>query len=338
MTARLVTVFLPDGDARTALELVGRHAARRWLLPVEGEMACLTCIVQGRYVERLIDEMDGRFSDRPGFALVVTPIEAMTPPLYETAGTARLLASTDRPPNWLESFFSRDRLTVVELYGDVEDAIRLKPAFLFTVLASALIAGLGMKSGQTAIVIGAMVIAPFLGPSIGLAMAAAIGDAGLARRASVALAGGALLVLGLMAGVGALFGIDATVPELLSRSEVSLADIVLALTSGAAGVLAFSRGASMSLIGVMIAVALVPPLSAAGLFFGSGHRDLALGALFLFATNLVCINVAGIVTFLFQGLQPRNWRITAGLLVVWCLILALMTGLLAARVGFGLGQ
>ena len=217
------------------------------------------------------------------------------------------------------------------MYDDVEETVRIRYSFLFTVLISALIAGLGMRSGQTAIVIGAMVIAPFLGPSIGMAMAATIGDHGLGRRATLAVAFGAVACVTFMALIGRFISIDPTVPELLTRTRVSPADVVLALASGGAGVIAFSRGSASSLIGVMIAVALVPPLAAAGLLFGSGHSHLALGALILFATNLICINVAGILTFLFQGLAPRSWRVTAGTLMVWVALLVALVALILPR-------
>ena len=57
----------------------------------------------------------------------------------------------------------------------------------------------------------------------------------------------------------------------------------------------------------------------------------ALGALILFATNLICINVAGILTFLFQGLAPRSWRVTAGTLMVWVLLLVALLALILPR-------
>ncbi|MCA9535668.1 MAG: DUF389 domain-containing protein, partial [Myxococcales bacterium] len=94
---------------------------------------------------------------------------------------------------------------------------------------------------------------------------------------------------------------------------------------------AFSQGASLSLVGVMIAVALVPPLAAAGLFVGNGELHLGGQALLLFATNLVCINAAGIVTFLLQGLPPRSWRMTGSVLAVWFFVLVLLAGLLTLR-------
>ncbi len=102
--------------------------------------------------------------------------------------------------------------------------------------------------------------------------------------------------------------------------------------------LAFSRGASLALVGVMIAVALVPPLTAAGIYIGAGFPAAGGNAAFLFAVNLVCVNVSGIAMFLIQGLPPKNWRMTGGVLAVWSLLLIVLTSTMAGRIFFGFGS
>jgi uncharacterized membrane protein len=124
---------------------------------------------------------------------------------------------------------------------------------------------------------------------------------------------------------------------LRNRTLVQPADIALALACGAAGVLAFSRGASLSLVGVMVAVALVPPLTAAGIYTGAGLFAAGANAMFLFTVNLVCVNVAGIATFLFQGLPPKSWRMTTGIMLGWVLLLGLLIAMMAGRVLLGFG-
>jgi len=71
--------------------------------------------------------------------------------------------------------------------------------------------------------------------------------------------------------------------------------------------LAFTRGVPATIVGVMVAVALLPPLAAFGLLIGAGYLSLAFGAMILTLTNLICINLAGIITFLIQGVRPRTW-------------------------------
>ena len=91
------------------------------------------------------------------------------------------------------------------------------------------------------------------------------------------------------------------------RTEVALSDIALALASGAAGVLAYTLGMSAAVIGVMVAVALLPPLVTAGLLLGNGEYELAFYALILLLTNVICVNLAAIATFILQGIRPRTW-------------------------------
>ena len=95
-------------------------------------------------------------------------------------------------------------------------------------------------------------------------------------------------------------------PEVASRTGVGFGDIAVALASGSAGALTFTTGVSTTLIGVMVTVALLPPVVTFGLLLGGGHPALATGALSLFLMNLICVNLAGVTTFLVQGIHP--WR------------------------------
>lgn len=336
MAVRLVVIFLPEVEAGRLEQILPLHSRRHWRETVPGGQEKFSCLVQQRYTERLLDDLERSFGTIPSFTAYVTLIEAVVPPIEETATTelpaARGLAHLTR----LERFFSRDRNSTDELYDDIYETLRLRPSYLLTVALSSLIAGLGMRSGQTAVVIGAMIIAPLLGPTMGMALAATLGDWKLGRMAALTLVIGCALAIlvGLLIGVIAV--IDPLLPELVSRTVVGPADIALALSSGAAGVLAFSRGSSLSLVGVMIAVALVPPLSATGIYAGAGYPVVSAHALFLFSVNLVCIMVAGIVMFLLQGLQPKSWRLTGEVLAFWLVMLGLLGLMMAGHFVFGI--
>lgn len=278
------------------------------------------------------DLLHRKFDSVSGFSVIVISIDALLPPLEELDETA---LPDLPPPTRLEAFFSRDRISTEELYDDLEPSLSIRPAYLITVVLATIIAALGMRSGQVAVVIGAMVIAPLLGPTMGMALGATTGDRHLGFRAARTLAVGCMLALASAFLIGLLIEIHPLSNELRNRAIVHPADIALALACGAAGVLAFSQGASLSLVGVMIAVALVPPLAAAGLFFSNGLVGLGLGALLLFALNLVCVNIAGIMTFLIVGLPPRSWRMTAGIVLLWGAILLLFAAMLVGSVEFG---
>jgi uncharacterized membrane protein len=91
------------------------------------------------------------------------------------------------------------------------------------------------------------------------------------------------------------------------RTVVSLDSIGLALASGAAAVLSLTTGLSTVLVGVMVAVALLPPATTVGLMLGVGETELAKGAMLLLAVNIVSVNLAAKLTFLFKGVRPRTW-------------------------------
>lgn len=333
MSAQRIEIFLSESEIARLEQVVARHCRRLWRESVPGEIEKLTCLVQRRYTERLIEDVEKTFIGNPSLMVIVSDIAASIPAVAEDAASA-LPVDDAPPPNALERWFSRDRLSTDELYEDLDDSLRVQPNYLLTVVLSALIAALGMNSGQTAVVIGAMVIAPLLGPTMALALAATLGDGRLGARAAGTLGIGALLAIAAGALVGSLATIHPEVAELSNRTVVNTADIVLALACGMAGVLAFSRGGSLSLVGVMIAVALVPPLAACGVFLALADFGRASGAIHLFAINLVTVNVAGIGTFLIQGLPPKSWRMTAGILLIWLALLLALASLLLGPFAF----
>ncbi|QIG54099.1 TIGR00341 family protein [Altererythrobacter sp. BO-6] len=338
MSARLVQIYLPEHRIAELEAILARHSRRFWRESVPGGQEKFSCIVQQRYTERLLEELDQNFAGEPSFSAYVQRLEAALPPVEETAETELRIDPDLPPPTKLERFFSRDRLSTDELYDDIEGSLHVTPSYLLTVTLSAIIAALGMRAGQTAVVIGAMIIAPLLGPTMGMALAATVGKRSLGREAAITLAIGSTCAVVAGGIVGLALPIDPLVSELRSRTIVNAADVALALACGAAGVLAFSRGASLALVGVMIAVALVPPLAAAGVYTGAGFAAAGGNALFLFAVNLVCVNVAGIAMFLVQGLPPKSWRMTSGILALWAVILVLLLSMMAGRIFLGFGS
>ncbi len=338
MSARLVRIFLPEEETAKLEGILEKHSRRFWRESIPGELEKYSCLVQQRYTQRLLDELESTFVDSPRFTAFVAQLEAVVPSVAETPETELPIENGLPPPTPLERFFSRDRLSTDELYDDIEESLHIRPTYLLMVLLSAVIAGLGMRSGQTAVVIGAMIIAPLLGPSMGMALAGTTGNPQLGLKSVSTLAAGC--VVAVVSGIllGLFVDIDPMTAELRNRTIVQPGDIALALACGAAGVLAFSKGASLTLVGVMIAVALVPPLTAAGIYTGAGYPVAGGNALFLFAVNLVCLNVSGIVLFLVQGLPPKSWRMTGSVLFGWAFLLFLLLSMMAGRLLFGLGS
>lgn len=137
-------------------------------------------------------------------------------------------------------------------------------------------------------------------------------------------AAGLVVGLAVSAALGALLPVDPSLPGIAARTEVGLADLGLAVAAGAAGTLAFTAGTAEAVIGVMVAVALVPPLVTGGLLLGAGRPELALGGLVLTVTNLVGLNLSSVATFLVHGLRPTRWweaerakKATRIALIIW---------------------
>jgi uncharacterized hydrophobic protein (TIGR00341 family) len=199
------------------------------------------------------------------------------------------------------------RISREELYQQVNEGAQLTRTFVVLVALSAVVAAVGVAYNNVTVVIGAMVIAPLLGPNVALSLATALGDIDLAKSAAKTDLVGILVALAIAIPIAFLVRVDPQVGEIQTRLHVQLKDVVLALASGSAGVLSITTGAPAALIGVMVAVALLPPLVTFGLLVGAGDRELAMRALLLFITNVICVNLAGVVTLLVQNVRPRTW-------------------------------
>jgi uncharacterized hydrophobic protein (TIGR00341 family) len=194
-----------------------------------------------------------------------------------------------------------------ELYNGIERGARLDSTFLLLVFLSTIVASIGLIENNIAVIVGAMVIAPLLGPNIALAFATSLGDRELMWQALKTNLAGLSLTLAMAIAIGMIWPGYLDSFEIIVRTDVKPDGIVLALASGSAAVLSLATGLSSALVGVMVAVALLPPAATLGMMLGSGQFNLALGAALLLAVNVVCINLAAKLMFLFKGVKPRTW-------------------------------
>ena len=173
---------------------------------------------------------------------------------------------------------------------------------------ASIIASIGVMVESTAVVIGAMLIAPLMVPLMGVAFALPMGwPRRLRRGASITLTGvGIAIATGAVAGAVAPRTVDVSInAEVLSRITPTSVDLAIAVAAGAAGAYALGRrDISDSLPGVAVAIALVPPLAVAGLCWQQGAWAQGNGAFLLFLTNAVAILLAGGFTFVLLGTAP----------------------------------
>jgi uncharacterized hydrophobic protein (TIGR00341 family) len=199
------------------------------------------------------------------------------------------------------------RVSREELYQDVSTAAQLTSVYLATVGLSTIVAAAGLIRGDVAVITGAMVIAPLLGPSVAFGLGLTLGDLSLARLAAKASAAGVALAFTISVLTGLVIPVDPSVPELAGRTQVGLADVAIAMAAGSAGSLAYTTGLPTAIIGVMVAVALLPPLVAAGLLLGAGYPHLAAGSTVLVLVNVRCVSLAAVATFFVRRVHPRPW-------------------------------
>ena len=117
---------------------------------------------------------------------------------------------------------------------------------------------------------------------------------------------GIAITLAVSVTFGMIFGLPEYSLQLAERSVTAYSDVILAIVSGVAGIISFTMGVPTSLVGVMVALALLPPLTACGIFLGAADFARAGGAGLLFLANIICLNLAGVLTFLVQGIQPPD--------------------------------
>jgi uncharacterized hydrophobic protein (TIGR00271 family) len=179
------------------------------------------------------------------------------------------------------------------------DESRLSQNYLLLIVASCIIATLGLLENSVAVIIGAMIIAPLMSPIQAFAFAALDGDAPMIRRSLLTALTGAVLAI----GTSALLGVVAAAPvygsEVVARTRPNLFDLGIAVTAGAvAGIARVRPAISSTIAGTAIAVALMPPLCVVGLNLAHLAWSAVEGALLLFGTNFLGIAAACMVVYI----------------------------------------
>ena len=188
-----------------------------------------------------------------------------------------------------------------ELHRSYDGEARLNESFIVLTVGASLIASLGLLANNAAVVIGAMVVAPWILPLRVAVFAVLVGQARLLSRSLITLAAGAGITLILSMGLGliarsqGLLLVEALPEQVATRLEANILDLGIALAAGAVASYAkVNPGAVSSMAGTAIAVALVPPVCVMGLMLAASDMDGAQGAALLYAANLLGILIGGI--------------------------------------------
>ncbi len=268
-----------------------------------------------------------------GVVLVVS-LDARTEGAATYASTTELLAGwlNDRP----KSVDARQALYDKILYEGPTTQTRIVRFFALMGFAS-VIAAMGVITESTAVVIGAMLVAPLMTPLMGMAISLVMGWPNRLTRSAFVAFGGILFAI----GIGVLLGLiapttidTASNAQILARTSPTTLDLIIAVAAGAAGAYGLSRpDVSDSLPGVAIAISLVPPLTVVGISYSQADWSAGNGALLLFATNMVAILLVGGITFVLTGVTPiaraaENQHRVQTAVVVTCTAAVLILGAL----------
>jgi uncharacterized hydrophobic protein (TIGR00271 family) len=200
--------------------------------------------------------------------------------------------------------FSNQKVDYPEVRVSIEaNALPSKMYFVMNML-SAIIASYGLVTNSAAVVIGAMLVAMMLGPITGVALAIIDYRMPLLRKSLFTVAAGVSLVILVGFIVGYLHKDQPLTAEILSRTQPTSMDLMIALAGGTAGAYAMvSPHLSVAVVGVAVATALVPPLAASGILFANGELKLGFGAALLALTNIIAIQFTNAMVLWFLGFR-----------------------------------
>ncbi len=247
-------------------------------------------------------------------------------------------------PDFIARRLKVERNRIGTILNEISQGSTPEVGFYALIAAASLIASLGLIANSAAVVIGAMLVSPLMTPIFGIALGMIRGDAILVGKGIRAEVGGIVLAIAFGAFLGTLPITTDVTPEMLSRTEPTLLDLLVAVFAGFAGALALiNERISPALPGVAISTAIVPPLSTCGLCLAFGAYRGAYGALLLFTANFLAILLVSSLVFALAGLVadeeilPLNRiarrLLTAGLcfLIVALILTKAMVGMIEER-------
>jgi len=284
----IIEVIAPATHEDSIIRLAKQNNARdHWISSRSDKQIALKVLVEKVRSQKLLDQLQTLMEGKSNFRVLAYPLTIALP--YDKASGNNT------------STLSREALL-----SELKTQGKLDGHFLMLVFLSTIVAAIGLIENNVAVIIGAMVIAPLLGPNLALSLSTTLGQVnGIinAARTLVVGVGFALLLSVLLSFV---YPHIQLTPELLSRTHVGMEALALALASGAAAALSITTGVSSVLVGVMVAVALLPPTVTLGICLGIGALPQAEGAALLLLANIASVNLTAQVTMRLKGIKPRE--------------------------------
>ena len=195
--------------------------------------------------------------------------------------------------------------TDLDVYKTLAEGARPTIEYYILIVISCLIATSGLIQGSSATIIGAMIVAPLMTPILSFSLGVIWGDFNHMKTALSSLTKGVLLAVFISSLIAYFIPITDFSAEIMARTRPSIFDILVALASGIVGAYGYAnKKMSNTIVGIAIAVALMPPLCTVGIGLGTADYAVASGAFILFIINLVSISLAGAVVFWIMEIHP----------------------------------
>ncbi|KTG07922.1 hypothetical protein AUR64_01415 [Haloprofundus marisrubri] len=296
---RLVQVLIPNGTRESVLAALDEETIDYavWEETGRGDFEALVSFpIPESGVEPVLDRLESAGIREDAYTIVMAT---------ETVISERT--------NLLEKRYKGLRISREELVARAEELAPAGSTYVAFLVLSTMIATAGLLSDSAATIIGAMVVAPLMGPAITASVGTVLGDERLASRGVTFQVFGLCLAIAVGATMGFLLKdtfmlppeLDIReIPQVAERTTPTFLSLFLALGSGIAGAISVMRNAGSALVGVAIAVALIPPAATAGLGLAWGFDGVALAAGTLVLVNLLAINLSALVLFYLAGYRP----------------------------------
>lgn len=322
MKYRSVDVLCDSQNADVVEKIIGEcDLLRWWQASNDDQHNGYRLLVEQTKLQQVLDHLKETLFRLPNGQIIVQDVEAVYPESKRSDKEDQIL------------YFGG--ITREELLNDVSGGAQLNLNYLLLLFLSTVVAAIGLMTGDLAAVIGAMVIAPMLSSYMAFSLGVTIGDISIIKKSLIVNLVGFVMVLIIASAIGAFWPHDSDSYNdvLLSRASVQYSHLALALAAGAAAVLSLTTGVSSALVGVMVSVALLPPLAASGLFIGYGNYERAGMAFLLAVANASCITVSSKLIFQLKNIVPDRGKdkkvATWSLLTSYGISIAMIFGVVA---------
>lgn len=309
-----IETIAPPTNEEAILRIANQNDTKdHWISSRSDKQIAIKILVEKAKSQKVLDQLQSLMEGKSNFRVVAYPLEVALP--FEKG---------------LQPGVNRETLL-----SQLAVQSKLDGHYLMLVFLSTIVAAIGLIENNVAVIIGAMVIAPLLGPNLSLSLAITLGKTTAIYNALKTLIIGVGFALALSFGIGVLYPDLQLTGELLSRTEVGLDSLALALASGAAAALSITTGVSSVLVGVMVAVALLPPTVTLGICLGLQALPEAQGAILLLLANIASVNLTAQITMRAKGIVPRDpedKRAATLIFVAGLIVWASLIGYLVYRV------